>query len=75
MTDEQRQRHNAHYRNRYRTDPAYRRAKIERALKRCTVKKPAAALSAEQLDRRRASDAARQARHRAAKKVTAIAAN
>ena len=74
MTDEQRARHNTYHReywrNRYYTDPAFRQAVIERAKKRCTKKRPAAALSKEQLDRRRASDAARQARHRADKKAT-----
>lgn len=74
MTDEQRARHRAidreYKRHRYHNDEAFRRVHIER-VKQCTVKKAAAALSAEQLARRRVTDAARQARHRAAKRAAA----
>jgi hypothetical protein len=77
MTDEQRARFNAYQRvwqlERYHRDPARRQAVIDRA-KRCTVRKPAAQLTPEQLERRRASDAARAARYRAAKKAAATAA-
>jgi hypothetical protein len=76
MTAEQRARYSAqqreYRRHRYHNDEAFRQAHIER-VKRCTVKKAAAALSAEQLAQRRATDAARQARHRAARKAAAIA--
>jgi hypothetical protein len=71
MTEEQRARHNAHCRAYYASNAEYRKAQIERALKRCTVKKAASKLTKEQLERRRASDAARQARRRAAKKASA----
>jgi hypothetical protein len=76
MTAEQRARYSArqseYQRRRYHSDEDFRRAHIER-VKRCTVKKAAAELSAEQLAQRRATDAARQARHRAAKKAAATA--
>ena len=72
MTSEQRSVHNARQREyqlrRYRSDEAFRQVHIER-VKRCCTKKAAGALTKEQLDRRRASDAVRQARHRAAKKA------
>jgi len=77
MTAEQRLLRNArqseYQQRRYHTDEAFRRAHIER-VKRCTTKKTAAALSSEQLERRRLTDAARQARYRAGKKAARIAA-
>jgi hypothetical protein len=76
MTEAERQRFNTYHREiqrkRYHLDPEYRRARID-CVMRCAVKKPAAALSAEQLAKRRASDAERQARYRAAKKAAATA--
>ena len=78
MTDEQRARYNIYHReyqlHRYHSNPEVRKAVIERS-RRCATKKAAGALTKEQLERRRASDAARQARHSAAKKAAASAAH
>jgi hypothetical protein len=75
LTTEQRQRHNEYQRKsqleRYHRDPAHRQAMIDRAKR---DRKLVAALTTEQLERRRTVDAARQARHRAAKKAAALAA-
>jgi len=76
-TAEQRTKYNAYQREdqlrRYHLNPEVHKAVNERSKRRATVKKPASALSPEQLAKRPASDAARWARRRAAKKVAALA--